>query len=204
MESIKATAQRIIRSGLSCFTFRSTPDPQFDFPPAKISSSPPSLPKKTVQTTTQETTLIISHGAFQSQPHYQTYLDAVLQDTSITNVLIPHQTAAGPDPPADCFARDVATIRSAIVEELSAGRDVLLLAHSYGGIPCCEALVDLPSITTSVTPGRILGIIFVSAFVVEAGQSLVSSHPFGRAAWVGIEVSSFGASLTVIPVLTSP
>jgi pimeloyl-ACP methyl ester carboxylesterase len=94
--------------------------------------------------------------------------------TSITNVIVPSQTEAGHSPPEDCFVRDVATIRSAVIGELSSGRHVLLQAHSYGGIPCCEALVNLPAIKgkDATCPGRILGIVFVSAFFPGEGQSL--------------------------------
>ncbi|SMQ51564.1 unnamed protein product [Zymoseptoria tritici ST99CH_3D7] len=188
MERIKSILDRIVHSRFNCFTHRPTnPAPTTSLPisksPVSSSSGSESLPRP-------KTTLIIAHGAFQSQLHYQTYIDAIRSSTTIDHVLIPAQTAAGPDPPADCFVRDVFTLRTAILDELSSGHNVLLMAHSYGGIPCCEALVDLTSeiraISRDGTPsGRILGIVFVSAFVVDQGQNLINCHDFGRAAWVG-------------------
>ncbi|KJY01335.1 hypothetical protein TI39_contig296g00011 [Zymoseptoria brevis] len=188
MERIKSMLDRIVNSRFNCFTHRPTnPAPTTSLP---ISKSPVSSSSGSESLSRPKTTLIIAHGAFQSQLHYQTYIDAIRSTTIIDHILIPAQTAAGPDPPADCFVRDVYTLRTAILDELSSGHNVLLMAHSYGGIPCCEALVDLTSEIRAISrdgtpPGRILGIVFVSAFVVDQDQSLVNCHDFGRAAWVG-------------------
>lgn len=137
------------------------------------------------------TSVVVSHGAFQTQYHYQRYVDAIRETTQIDRIVVPEQLCAGPDPPLECFDQDVANIKAAITTELRSGRDVLLVAHSYGGIPGCEALAGLPPSSTSKEGkpvGRILGIVFVTAFVVERGQSLISSY-HKRADWVRIEVS---------------
>lgn len=136
------------------------------------------------------TSLVLSHGAFQTQYHYHLYLDAIRKTIEFDRVIVPEQLSAGSAPPVNCFEIDVASIHTAITTELRQGRDVLLVAHSYGGIPGCEALAGIPQSPAEndgKPVGRILGIVFVSAFVAEQGQSLITSY-HKRADWVRIEV----------------
>lgn len=136
------------------------------------------------------TSVVLSHGAFQTQYHYQLYLDAIRTNTEFDRVIVPEQLSSGPDPPVNCFESDVASIKAAVTSELRSGRDVLLVAHSYGGITGCEALAAIPESPAEndgMPVGRILGIVFVSAFVAEQGQSLITSYN-KRADWVRIEV----------------
>ncbi|KAF2160612.1 hypothetical protein M409DRAFT_59865 [Zasmidium cellare ATCC 36951] len=157
----------------------------------------PTKPKSTTSSKTSSTdqhpptTLIISHGAFQTQYHYQPFITALQHHTPTIfhRVLVPQQSSSGHSPPPNSFESDVELLHETVRNELLDGRDVLLVCHSYGGIPGCEALADLPekALDGRIRLGRVLGIVFVSAFVAEAGQSLVTSKMGGRAEWVKTE-----------------
>lgn len=144
------------------------------------------------------TSIVVSHGAFHTTWHYQLFCDAVQKYTTIDRVIVPQQSSSSLTPPANSFEADCKLIYDTIADELRDGRDVLLVCHSYGGIPGCEALADLSSSTlrekseqgstTTTSTGRVLGIVFVTAFVAEAGQSLVTSKLAGRASWVRMDV----------------
>lgn len=140
---------------------------------------------------TPSTTIILSHGAFNTPWHYNLYTHALQKDSFRT--LCPQQSSSGPSPPPNSFESDIELLNETVRTELIAGRDVLLVCHSYGGIPGCEALADLDLPEKGVDGdgqriGKVLGIVFVSAFVAEAGQSLVTSKMAGRASWVRVEV----------------
>lgn len=178
----------------TCFSSTHTSDDE-DQPKAAKPSSTTSSKASASPPTAQHNppkTLIIAHGAFQTQYHYQAFLSAVHNETGTVfdRALVPQQSSSGPSPPSDSFDRDVKLLHKTVRGELLDGRDVLLVCHSYGGIPGCEALADLPEKPVDSTPrlGKVLGIVFVSAFVAEAGQSLVTSKMGGRAEWVKIDV----------------
>lgn len=133
----------------------------------------------TTQDTGGNTSIVLSYGAFHTPYHYNLYLEALQKTTKFDRVIVPQQTAASTAPPSDCFDIDVASINTAITTELKSGRDVLLVVHSYGSIPACEALANIPkspSENEGKPVGRILGIVFVAAYVLELGQSLMTSY----------------------------
>lgn len=183
MDKLKSFLRRL----KACSCFSPEPVPVDVVPDAKIilSRSPSLQPSSNV-------TAVIAHGAFQTQWHYQPFLDAIKQNTDIDRIVVPQQSSSGASPPEDSFAQDVKLLHDTVASELQSGRDVLLICHSYGGIPGCEALANLhnPDGSSAGKAGKVLGVIFVSAFVAEAGQSLVTSKTAGRASWVRIEVSA--------------
>ncbi|KAK4497638.1 hypothetical protein PRZ48_010291 [Zasmidium cellare] len=166
----------------NCFSNHSNSEDE----PAKPKST--STPKSSTSDHYPKPTLIIAHGAFQTQYHYQPFIHAIhnQQPTTFDRVLVPQQSSSGPSPPPNPFEADVELLHETVRNELLEGRDVLLVCHSYGGIPGCEALADLPEkpLSKDGRLGRVLGIVFVSSFVAEAGQSLVTSKMGGRAEWV--------------------
>ncbi|KAL8822078.1 MAG: hypothetical protein Q9191_007182 [Dirinaria sp. TL-2023a] len=84
---------------------------------------------------------------------------------------------------ASCAADAIALRRHILSHIDEAGHGVVLLVHSYGGIPASGASYGL-SKKARETQGRktaVLGMIYMCAFVVPEGQSLVEylggSHP---------------------------
>ena len=52
------------------------------------------------------------------------------------------------------------------------GKDVILLAHSYGGIPCGAAARGLSNHKDGKLSG-VVGLIYLTAFIVPEGQSII-------------------------------
>ncbi|USW56210.1 Putative alpha/beta hydrolase-1 [Septoria linicola] len=178
MEKVKSFLRK-----LNCFSSSTSQDIDVDVDQhAKIRSPTPSPSRETLSSTS----IVLAHGAFHTSWHYQLFTDSIRKHTNIDRVVVPQQTSCGSTPPQDSFHTDVQLLHASVASELSQGRDVLLVCHSYGAIPGCEALADLPQQQPGIT-GRVLGIVFVSAFVAEAGQNLVSSKMAGRASWVRVE-----------------
>ncbi|KAF2211234.1 hypothetical protein CERZMDRAFT_98548 [Cercospora zeae-maydis SCOH1-5] len=203
MEKIKALLRKC-----NCFASPSTEEWKDNEvaidPRSKIRSPTPSPSRESIKHHTNKTSIVVAHGAFHTSWHYQIFVQAVQKHTKIDRVLVPQQTSSGPSPPDDCFDIDVKLLHSTISTELREGRDVLLVCHSYGAIPGCEALADLPLCKPGET-GKVLGVVFVSAFVTEAGQSLITAKMGGRASWVKVD-GPLSHVINPIPTLynTSP
>ncbi|KAL5339334.1 alpha/beta-hydrolase [Aspergillus crustosus] len=79
------------------------------------------------------------------------------------------------------LSNDIAAVRSLIEPEIKQGKDVVVIAHSWAGLPVNSALEGL--IKTSETHGAgVIKLLFISAFLPEIGQSLVSTKG-GEAEW---------------------
>lgn len=74
------------------------------------------------------------------------------------------------DPPS--MYDDAAFIASHIAELADAGRDVLLITHSYGGTPATESVKGLSKIerTKNGLPGGVVGLAYMTSLVPEVGK----------------------------------
>ncbi|WP_219417275.1 alpha/beta hydrolase [Pseudonocardia nigra] len=109
---------------------------------------------------TQSPTLVLVHGAWHG-PWAWDRLVEELSDVDVRTVALP---SVGADPAALGDLRaDAAAVRSVV-----AGIDgpVLVCAHSYGGAPVTEGVADLPNV---------VGLVYLCAFQLEIGDSLLSS-----------------------------
>ena len=87
---------------------------------------------------------------------------------------------------------DIAAIKSAVLKELDLGNDVVVNAHSWGGIPTCSALDGLSKVERQKA-GMSTGVtrlIFAAAFLLPEGVSLQDAIG-GRPAWWQVKVSTF-------------
>lgn len=129
--------------------------------------------------------IVLAHGAFSRNTTYTDWISAQKAVTPNAKVVVPQLPSAvypgneAADP--DAYQHDRAAVHKAVVSELEATRDVLLVAHSYGGIPGPDALRSL--VAPRRHGGKLLGIVFVSAFVAEKNTSLSQSSPF-QPPWV--------------------
>jgi pimeloyl-ACP methyl ester carboxylesterase len=109
-----------------------------------------------MSTRTTRPALVLVHGAWHG-PWAWDRLRAELADFDVTAVSLP---SSGPDPKSlGAFPEDVAAIRDAVS---AIGRPVVLVAHSYGGVPVTQAACGLLNVA---------GVIYVAAFVLDVGQA---------------------------------
>jgi hypothetical protein len=72
---------------------------------------------------------------------------------------------------------DIAAVRSAVLTEVDAGKDVIVNAHSWAGIPVNSALDGLSKADREAEgkPGGVVKLTFVTSFVLPEGTSLEES-----------------------------
>ncbi|MEU4093210.1 alpha/beta hydrolase [Streptomyces sp. NPDC026673] len=112
--------------------------------------------------------LLLVPGAWHKPEHLQLLID----DLSGIDVHTVTLTSSGEDPKTlgDMYS-DAAAIKSAV--EAIEG-PVVVVAHSYGGIPATQALADTPNVKS---------IVYLAAFQLDAGDSLLSSVGGSSAPW---------------------
>ncbi|MEU9381185.1 alpha/beta hydrolase [Streptomyces sp. NPDC048279] len=127
--------------------------------------------------------LLLVPGAWHKPEHLQLLIDD-LPGIDVHTVAL---TSCGDDPKAlgDMYS-DAAAIRGAVE---AIGGPVVVVAHSYGGVPTTEALADAPNVKS---------IVYLAAFQLDAGDSLLSSAGGDPALWWEFhQQESLGDFLTV-------
>ena len=90
----------------------------------------------------------------------------------VNNPALPSVSAARP--PTASLPEDVAHVRSAAQSLVDAGKTVMALVHSYGGMVASDALsgLGLQNRRTESLPGGVSHIIYMTAFAVLPGTSI--------------------------------
>ncbi|KAB8261328.1 Alpha/beta hydrolase fold-1 [Aspergillus pseudonomiae] len=123
-------------------------------------------------------TILLIHGAWHTPAHYEPYTTA-LQNAGF-EVHCPHlPTCTGQSPPTATFADDVALIRQTLHSLTSAGKQILLIMHSYGGCVGTDAAQDFlhPSPNNKNQPpkggqGSIIHLLYLCAYILPPGSSI--------------------------------
>jgi len=79
-------------------------------------------------------------------------------------------------PPVTSWDKDAEAIRVEIMRNLDSGKDVIVIAHSYGGVPMSEAVKGLGKQTREqqgLSTG-VLRLIYMCAVALQKGESLVT------------------------------
>jgi alpha-beta hydrolase superfamily lysophospholipase len=71
-------------------------------------------------------------------------------------------------------AEDTAAVRAEILKLVSKGRKVVVVAHSYGGVPTSNAVqgLDIKDRATSGQNGGVIMVVYMTAFAIPTGTSL--------------------------------
>jgi pimeloyl-ACP methyl ester carboxylesterase len=90
----------------------------------------------------------------------------------------PKLPTIGASPPLNNFDPDVAAVRAAILSFLEVGRDVIVIPHSYGGLPASEAIKGLakPDREKAGFNTGVLQIIYISSFIFPENTSIASAY----------------------------
>ncbi|TGZ82630.1 alpha/beta-hydrolase [Ascodesmis nigricans] len=88
----------------------------------------------------------------------------------------------GAYPPTLDLNDDIANLRAALLAHINAGKQVVVVLHSYGGIVGSSAAHQLSYKyrQTQGLPGGIITLVYISAFVVPAGNSIRDMLPGGQ------------------------
>jgi hypothetical protein len=133
-------------------------------------------------------TIVFIPGAW----HGPEALDAVRRDLSARG----YPTSAIPLPsvgttdPSVAVAADAAAIRAELDKLLAEGKDIILVPHSYGGVPSSNAVRGLSKAdrTAAGEKGGVLMIVYMAAFAIPAGTSLLDGLNGQYLPWWDIQV----------------
>ncbi|KAJ9494729.1 hypothetical protein H2202_009805 [Exophiala xenobiotica] len=85
--------------------------------------------------------VVIVPGAWHRPQHYQKLIEK-LQEHQYEAVGVPLPSVDA-KPPLPSWEKDAQAIRDVVLKNLDAGKDVITIAHSYGGVPMGEAVKGL-------------------------------------------------------------
>lgn len=143
--------------------------------------------------------VVIIHGAWQRQQQYQ-LLGQSLLDRGF-EVLRPENATAGreiAEIQGKAYLDDVAVIHKAIEPSLAAGREIVLVCHSYGGIPTSAAAegYQVHERKEKGLAGGIKHIVYLAAAALPfKGLSLIAALGGLYADWMDKQVFSSPANV---------
>jgi hypothetical protein len=131
------------------------------------------------------------------KPHVFSKLRSFLNSNKYESVAIA-LPSTGSTPATKSTEEDVEVVRSSIEEIVSTGRDVILVCHSYAGIPTSEACRYF--IDKNEGRGVIRGIIFLCAYALPPGTKvgIDRTEELGPGMHVEVRTPLF-ASATITP-----
>ncbi|OLN88645.1 hypothetical protein CCHL11_01691 [Colletotrichum chlorophyti] len=131
--------------------------------------------------------IVLAPGAWHSPEHFQDIRDELHQrGWSTKSVRYP---SVGAEPPKKGMLDDAAAVRTLLQELVDQGRQVILVAHSYGGVVCAEAVNGLgyKQRAKENKPGGVILFLYLAAFVAPKGQSILSLTNNQFTPWMRVE-----------------
>jgi len=97
--------------------------------------------------------------------------------------------SVGADPPHETITEEVSAIRDATMKPMSEGKDVVLVVHSWAGVPGSEAMKGLGKAAREREglKGGVVRLVYLTAVVLDVGlhgQSVTGGEPFP---WMRLE-----------------
>ncbi|KAH6963087.1 Alpha/beta hydrolase fold-1 [Fusarium avenaceum] len=117
--------------------------------------------------------VVIVPGSFAPGKHYNTFTES-LEKNGIASRVIETPSVGRKDPlPPQTMSDDAAEITKVVTELFDQGKEVVLMTHSYGGIPGTQCLKDLSrkARKDQGKEGGIDKIIYLASVVLQPGAS---------------------------------
>ncbi|KGO45492.1 hypothetical protein PEX1_095750 [Penicillium expansum] len=101
----------------------------------------------------------------------------------------PAHPSIGAEPPSLTLEDDVASLRRVLMTLADEAKDIVLVAHSYGGVVASTASEGLLKQVHAETgkPGGIVKIVYLAAFALDKGQSLLGMLGGAYLPWMKVE-----------------
>jgi len=122
-------------------------------------------------------TIVLVHGAWHQPAHWEPLITSLSAHGYKTVApALPSVTCAQTAPSKD-IAADTDTIRKCIVAELHSGVDVIVVPHSYGGIPTTSALRGLDPASRAMRGHQtsVIAIAALTSFILPKGMNLAEA-----------------------------
>lgn len=126
---------------------------------------------------TSPTSVVLVHGAYHQPLHYSLLTTAL--ESAGFRVSTPHLPSTQRIPAIQSSDPDIAAVRAAVLSELddpTNPRDVVMVLHSYGGIPGTQAIKGLAK-DAREREGKKTGVVaavLIACIIVEEGESGMS------------------------------
>ncbi|RDW56690.1 hypothetical protein BP6252_14042 [Coleophoma cylindrospora] len=135
----------------------------------------------------EQPTILFVPGAW----HYPAGFDAVREQLAALNYpteAVAHPSIGG-EPPNKDLTDDSANLRSAIEKLADAGKKVVVVTHSYGGVVGACAVEDLgfAQRKSAGKTGGVIQLVFLSAFALPKGASLLDALGGNPLPWMNFQ-----------------
>jgi len=113
-------------------------------------------------------TILFVHGAWNAPEQYAK-LTGPLREAGY-EVLAPRLLSLGDQAAGKTWKDDAAMLREVVRPLFAEGREVVVVAHSYGGVPATHAIEGLEA--TEGRPGGFTAVVYMTAFCLPKGVDL--------------------------------
>ncbi|GME45753.1 Prolyl aminopeptidase protein [Neofusicoccum parvum] len=123
--------------------------------------------------TTTKPTIVLVPGAWHSPASFAP--TTALLEVSGYTVHAVSLPSVGANPPLENWDADVSAIRTTVESAIGTGNDVVVVMHSYGGLPTQDAVkgLDASSRSASGERGGVIRLVYLAAFFADEGGYLM-------------------------------
>ncbi|KAH6709273.1 Alpha/beta hydrolase fold-1 [Leptodontidium sp. MPI-SDFR-AT-0119] len=120
-------------------------------------------------------TIVFCHGAWHT-PSFFDKVIAILEPLGYKCVTFSFP-GTGNVPPVKSLDEDIEAVRAVVLKEVDVGADVVVSAHSWGGVPTCSALDGLSKAEREREgkPGGVVKLAFVTSFILPEETSIADA-----------------------------
>ncbi|KAM0195690.1 hypothetical protein ACHAPI_006242 [Fusarium lateritium] len=136
--------------------------------------------------------VVIVPGSFAPGKHYRIFAESLERDGINSRVIETPSVGRKDHLPPQTMSDDVAEIKKVVAELLDEGKEVVLMTHSYGGIPRTQSLKDLSRKARKEEgkEGGIDKIIYLASVVLQPGTSNFDAFGTAMPDFVHVEVTT--------------
>jgi hypothetical protein len=124
--------------------------------------------------------ILIVPGAWHQAQHYKRVTDGLEKHGyEAAGITLPTFNSR---PPNAVWDQDAETVRQLILKNLDAGKDVIVVAHSFGGVAMSEAVKGLGKKAREAhgLKGGVVRLIYMCAMALPKGQSHIGQMSIGH------------------------
>ncbi|KAI7784922.1 alpha beta-hydrolase [Diaporthe eres] len=147
-------------------------------------------------------TIVIVPGAWQLTSAFAPFAD-LLRSKGFDTEIVDMPSVGGTELPLTGLPEDIAAVRAVIQPLVEARRELVLLTHSAGGVSGGGAVkgLDLKTRKEAGLPGGVVRVIYMAAFMVPKGSSLLQMLGGKPAPWMVLEGDRVTGDPNVVPEL---
>ncbi|KAK2615730.1 hypothetical protein N8I77_002464 [Diaporthe amygdali] len=147
-------------------------------------------------------TIVIVPGAWQFTSVFVPFAD-LLRGQGFTTEIVDMPSVGGTELPLTGLDEDIKAVRDVVQPLVEAGKEIVLLTHSAGGVSGSGAVkgLDVKARKEAGLAGGVVRVIFMAAFMVPKGSSLLEMLGGKPAPWMIVEGDRVTGDPEVVPQL---